>query len=118
MRRVPERTCQTGQTREIRRLLPRNPARKTPERIYELVRLIIGWTKHSKGHNYGFQVTITPLRAFFGHHQCFEMHTTTVGNGSTDEDAWDAFDAACSALADAFELVNALTDEKLGLRRG
>lgn len=93
----------------------RDPALNTPDRIYELVRAVIGRTKGSEVHSYGYEVTITPLRTFFGHRGCFEMHTNAIGNGGTDEEAWDAFGAACAALADAFELVNALSDEELGL---
>ena len=86
----------------------RDPALNTPDRIYELTRAAIGRTKGSDRYHYNYEVTITPLRTFFGNADCYEMHTNALGYGTSDEDAWAAFGAACDALADAFEIVCAL----------
>lgn len=86
----------------------RSPAMNTADRIYELVRAVLGRTGGSATHNYGFEITITPLRTFFGHAGCFEMHVNALGYGHDDAQAWAAFGAACLALSAAIEPVIAL----------
>jgi hypothetical protein len=80
----------------------------TAARIYELARAVLGRTAGSEAHHYTFEITITPLRALFGHAGCFEMHTNALGYGRDDAQAWAAFDAACLALSTAVEGVLAL----------
>lgn len=80
----------------------------TAARIYELTRAVLGRTVGSDTHHYTFEITITPLRTFFGNVDCFEMHTNALGYGRDDAQAWVAFDAACMALSTAFEGVISL----------
>lgn len=80
----------------------------TAARIYELARAVLGRTAGSDAHHYTFEITITPLRTFFGNAGCFEMHTNAIGYGRDDAQAWAAFDAACLALSSAVEGVIAL----------
>lgn len=86
----------------------RAPELNTAERIYELVRAVLGRTAGSDAHHYTYEITITPLRTFFGHGGCFEMHVNALGYGRDDEQAWAAFGAACLALSAAFQGVLAL----------
>lgn len=86
----------------------REPAMNTAPRIYELTRAVLGRTPGSETHHYNFEVTITPLRTFFGNAGCFEMHINALGYGRDDAQAWAAFDAACLALSTAVDGVIAL----------
>ncbi|WP_375398921.1 hypothetical protein [uncultured Sphingomonas sp.] len=86
----------------------RKPALNTAERIYELTRGVLARTAGSDSHHYTFEITVTPLRTFFGHAKCFEMHVNALGYGSDDAQAWAAFGAACMAIAAAVEGVIAL----------
>lgn len=80
----------------------------TAARIYELTRAVLGRTAGSDTHHYTFEITVTPLRTFFGNAGCFEMHTNALGYGRDDAQAWAAFDAACLALSSAVEGVISL----------
>jgi len=86
----------------------RSPEFNTAERISELARYVLSRIAGSPTHNIGFEITITPLRTFFGHEGCCEMHTNALGYGHTDEQAWEAFGFACCALAAAIDQVNDL----------
>jgi hypothetical protein len=89
----------------------RLPELNTAERIHDLASYVLGRISGSRSHHIGFEITITPLRMFFGRTGCFEMHTNALGYGRTDEQAWDAFGFACSALAAAIDQVNNLPDD-------
>lgn len=89
----------------------RSPGFNTAERIFELARCVLSRTAGSPVHHIGFEITITPLRTFFGHDGCFEMHTNALGYGRTDDQAWEAFGFACTALAAAIDQVNDLPDD-------
>jgi len=69
---------------------------------------VLGRTAGSDAHHYTYEITITPLRTFFGHGGCFEMHVNALGYGRDDAQAWAAFGAACLALSAAFQGVLAL----------
>lgn len=89
----------------------RVPEFNTAERICELARYVLGRITGDPTHHIGFEITITPLRTFFGHEGCFEMHTNALGYGRTDEQAWEAFGFACCALTAAIDRVNDLPDD-------
>lgn len=95
----------------------RAPEFNSADRIFKLANSVLQRTEGSPNHHIGFEITITPLRSFFGHDGCFEMHTNALGYGRSDERAWEAFGFACHALAAAFDHLNGLPDDDELFRR-
>jgi hypothetical protein len=92
----------------------RDPALNSAERIYELARQMIMRTPAPEGHNIAFEITTIPLKGFFSHDGCFELHVNAIGHGNNDYEAWAAFSGACRSLATAFSaLYNLPIDDPL-----
>jgi len=71
------------------------------QNLVNLATQILRGIAPTQEHQIGFELTIEPLRTFFGRGDCFALMLKALGYGREEADAWSAFGYAASAAGDS-----------------
>jgi hypothetical protein len=74
-----------------------------PNNFVEMARYILSGIGTSSQHHIGFELTVEPLKSFFGRPDCHSLMIKPLGHGNDEPQARAAFEYAASAVADAIQ---------------
>jgi hypothetical protein len=74
-----------------------------PENLLDVAARIAEGITPTEKHHIGFEFIVEPLKYFFGRSDCHAVLLKSLGYGSSEAEAWAAFEYATSAIADSID---------------